>query len=251
MTITLSVVTPTLNAEPYLSECLASLQQQGTTTIEHLVVDGGSMDRTLDIVRDEKNAICLIRPGSNQAAAINEGLRQATGEIVAWLNADDAYPPGAVATVAECFASEPDLDVLVGDCAVIGPEGEPLWHERPGPYDFERLLRRGNYLPQPAVFLRRRTLQSIGLLDESLEYTMDYDLWLRLKRARVRYVPQVLAVFRWHPGSKTARNVLGNWRENIRVVRRHGGGWTPQLVWSLSRALVSTTKSRLLSRRAQ
>jgi GT2 family glycosyltransferase len=166
--------------------------------------------------------------------------------VVAWLNADDAYAPGALALVADRFAAEQTLDVLIGDCAVVDPCGKPLWYQRPGPYDFQRLLRRGNYLAQPAVFLRRRVLDSTGLLDESLEYAMDYDLWLRLRRARVAYVPRVLATFRWHPGSKTARNTRGNWREIMRIVRRYGGGWTPHLAWAYGRALVSLAKGRLL-----
>jgi GT2 family glycosyltransferase len=150
--------------------------------------------------------------------------------------------------VAEYFASDPGLDALIGDCAVVDPDGKPLWDERPGPYDFQRLLRRGNYLAQPAVFLRRRLLDSIGLLDESLEYAMDYDLWLRLRQARVEYVPRVLALFRWHPGSKTARNTFGNWRENLRILRRHGGGWTPELACSFGLAMLTVAKQRLVHR---
>ena len=241
----ISVVTPTLNAERYLAECLASLSFDD---LQHLVVDGGSTDRTLEIVRQHPPSLCLVRPGLNQAAAINEGLRSATGEVVAWLNADDAYAPGALALVADRFAAEPGLDAVIGDCVVVDPEGKPLWYERPGPYDYQRLLRRGNYLAQPAVFLRRRLLESIGLLDESLEYAMDYDLWLRLHGARVAYVPSVLAIFRWHPASKTARNTLGNWRENLRILRRHGGGWTPQLAASFGLAMLTVAKQRVLGR---
>jgi glycosyltransferase involved in cell wall biosynthesis len=241
----ISVVTPTLNAERFFAECLASLDY---ADLEHLVVDGGSTDGTVEMVRPHPRSFCLLRPGLNQAAAINEGLRAATGEIVAWLNADDAYAPRALALVAECFAAEPALDALIGDCAVVDPDGKPLWYERPGAYDFRRLLRRGNYLAQPAVFLRRRLLGRIGLLDESLEYAMDYDLWLRLRGTRVGYVPQVLAKFRWHPASKTARNTLGNWRENLRILHRHGGGWTPELAASFAMAMLTVTKQRLLGR---
>jgi hypothetical protein len=150
--------------------------------------------------------------------------------------------------VAERFAADPALDALIGDCAVVDPDGKPLWYERPGPYDYRRLLRRGNYLAQPAVFLRRRLLERTGLLDESLEYAMDYDLWLRLGAARVAYVPRILAIFRWHPGSKTARNTLGNWRENLRIIRRHGGGWTPELAFSCGLALLTVAKQRVLRR---
>jgi glycosyltransferase involved in cell wall biosynthesis len=243
---TISVVTPTLNARRYLPACLASLAAQAPAAVEHLVVDGGSTDGTRELVGRHGTAILLDRPGLNQAAAINAGFRTASGEVLAWLNADDAYAAEALPTVAGLFGADPTLDVLIGDCVVVGPSGELLWCERPGPYDFERLLRRGNYLAQPSVFVRRQVLAAVGLLDESLEFAMDYDLWLRLRGARARYVPQVLAAFRWHAASKTARNTLGNWRESVRVRRRYGGGWTPYLAWTFGRALLSVAKGAVM-----
>jgi glycosyltransferase involved in cell wall biosynthesis len=240
----ISIVTPTLNAARFIGDCLASVDAQAYPCIEHLVVDGGSSDATCEIVRCHPSVRLLERPGTNQSQAINVGLRQATGEIVAWLNADDRYAPGALEVVGRTFAAEPSLDVVYGDCDVVDLEGRPVWHERPGPYDFARLLRRGNYLAQPAVFVRRRLLERIGYLDESLEFGMDYDLWLRLKHARTRYVPRVLAIFCWHRGSKTARNQIGSWRELLRLVRRHGGGWTPELAWSFARMLVTLGRTR-------
>src|SRR5205807_3996370 len=140
VSLSVSVVTPTLNADRYLPERLASLRAQGETPIEHLVVDGGSTDRTLDLVRANGVSVCVERPGLNQSAAINAGLRAATGEVVAWLNADDAYAAGALPRVVDHFATDPGLDALIGDCAVIGPSGESLWCQRPGQYDFDRLL---------------------------------------------------------------------------------------------------------------
>src|SRR5205823_4553990 len=102
-----------------------------------------------------------------------------------------------------------------------------LWRETPGPYDFKRLLRRGNYIAQPAVFIRRRVFEQIGFLDESFECGMDYEFWMRLRGRRIEYVPRVLALYRWHPTSKTATSQLTCWRELLKAVRRHGGGWTP------------------------
>jgi glycosyltransferase involved in cell wall biosynthesis len=238
LVLSISVVTPTLNAARYLPECLASIAAQGYAPLEHLVVDGGSGDATERLVQ-ASGARWLSRPGLNQSAAINEGLRLAQGEVVAWLNADDQYAAGALYAVAEQFATQPPPDAVYGDCEVIGPNGEHLWQQRPGEYDFQRLLRRGNNLAQPAVFLRRRVFDQRGYLDETLEFGMDYDLWLRLRGARIVYVPRVLARFRWHPASKTARNVRGNWNELQRIVRRYGGGWTPHLVWAYIRAHLS------------
>lgn len=238
---TISIVTPTLNAEQYLLECLASVRGQSFSVHEHLVIDGGSTDRTEALAQDS-GALWLSRPGLNQAAAINVGLRAATGEIVAWLNADDRYAPGALATVADRFESDAELEVVVGDCEIIDGNGQIRRRERPGPYRFNRLLTKGNYLPQPAVFMRRGLFDRVGYLDESLEFGMDYDLWLRLRRARVQYVPRVLAAFRWHSGSKTAKNPRASWRELLLIVRRHGGGWTLPLLWSYYRSRVSSAR---------
>ncbi|MDQ6670165.1 MAG: glycosyltransferase [Chloroflexota bacterium] len=243
----ISIITPTLNAERYLAECLLSVRSQGWPDLEQLVIDGGSTDATERLVR-ASDAVWVPRPGVKQAAAINVGLRLARGEVVAWLNSDDLYAPGAVAYVAQRFASDPMLDVLFGDCQVVDASGEPLWQMRPGGYDFNRLLRRGNSVAQPAVFLRKRVFEQVGYLDETLDFGMDYELWLRLRRLNVAYVPRVLATFRWHSASKTATNLHANWHELLRIVRRHGGGWTPRLVWLYARARLTLARQRVAHR---
>lgn len=241
----ITVVTPTLNAERYLGNCLASVRGAAGTVVEHIVVDGGSTDGTEELVRAQPGVQWIVRPGLNQSAAINEGLRMARAEVVAWLNADDLYAPGALDFASEAFTAGRGLDVLYGDCDVVGPDGALLWREEPGGYDFRRLLRRGNYLAQPAVFFRKRVLEQVGYLDAGLEYGMDYDLWLRMRGMRVRYVPRVLALFRWHAGSKSANGQMGAWREIPRIVRRYGGGWTPELAWAFARCLVTVARMRV------
>ena len=243
--LTISIVTPTLNAERFIARTLASVASQSYPTLEHLVVDGGSTDRTEYIVRDS-HALWISRSGQRQAAAINDGVRLATGEVVAWLNADDVYLPSCLAAVAERFEADRQLDVLYGNCDVIGERDELLWRERPGDYDFRRLLRRGNSLAQPAVFLRKRVFEQVGYLDESLEFGMDYELWLRVRDLRIAYLPMVLAAFRWHRRSKTARSTEANWRELMLIVRRYGGGWTPELVWSFTRARLTLARQQLM-----
>jgi glycosyltransferase involved in cell wall biosynthesis len=242
-----TVITPTLNAERYLAECLESVQAQRVSGVEHVVVDGGSTDNTERIARHHPDVTFVSHPGWSQSQAINSGLRGASGNVVAWLNADDTYTEGAVAFVLERFDAEPSLDALLGDCEVVGPRGERLWRERPGAYDFDRLLRRGNYIAQPAVFLRHETLTAVGYLDESLHFGMDYDLWLRLRGRHVRYLQRSLARFRWHPESKSARGQMQNWREFLRIVRRYGGGWTPPIAWGYARCLVTIARISLTS----
>jgi glycosyltransferase involved in cell wall biosynthesis len=244
--LAVSIVTPTLNAERYIAECLSSVRAQHYASLEHLVVDGGSTDRTPEIVL-QSGAAWLSRPGLRQAAAINAGLRIARGDLVAWLNADDLYMPGSLERVVREFSTDQYLDVLYGDCDVIGSRGEWLWRERPGPYDFGRLLRGGNSVAQPAVFLRKRVFERLGYLDESLDYGMDYEMWLRMRGTPVKYVPNVLAAFRWHGASKTASNSSASWQELLAIVRRYGGGWTPQLVWAFARARVTQVRRSLVN----
>ena len=245
----ISVVTPVLNAASFISRCIASVGEQRYPAIEHIVVDGGSTDETIGLVRQFPQVNLIQLPGSNQSAAINAGFKLARGDVVAWLNADDSYAPGALEYVGRLFAAEPGLQGLYGDCTVLDLHDQVLWYETPGVYDFGRLLRNGNYLAQPAVFLRKSTLEQVGLLDESLQFGMDYDLWLRLRNRRIDYVPRVLADYRWHAGSKTAANQFGNWRELLLIVRRYGGGWTPQLVWSFLLMLLTVSRLRIVHSR--
>jgi glycosyltransferase involved in cell wall biosynthesis len=245
--VSLSIVTPTLNAEAYVARCLASIHSQLGPGMEHVVVDGGSTDRTAEIAEQYPRAVVIRVPGINQSAAINLGLRRATGEIVAWLNADDEYVSGALHLVARRFEASPAMDVLFGDCEVVGPEGQRFWYERPGAYDFRRLLRRGNYVAQPAVFMRKRVLDDVGYLDETLNYAMDYELWLRLRDYRVEYLPRPLARFRWHNTSKTAQRQMQAWTEVLLIARRYGGGWTPALAWAFGRCLLTLARTRVAS----
>jgi glycosyltransferase involved in cell wall biosynthesis len=245
---TISVITPTLNAGRFLARCLDSVRRQGVPGLQHIVVDGGSSDGTARIARAASGVLWLERPGSNQSQAINAGLCAARGDVLAWLNADDTYAPGALAFALARLARDDALDGLYGDCDVVDADGRLLWTIRPGPYSFRRLLRRGNYLAQPAVFLRRRVFDSVGYLDESLEYGMDYELWLRLRGRRLAYAPRTLATFCWHPDSKSATGPLAAWREIPAIVRRHGGGWTPELGWAYARCLVTVARHRLLAR---
>jgi glycosyltransferase involved in cell wall biosynthesis len=244
---TLSIITPTLNAEQYLDGCLASVRLQAWPGVEHVVVDGGSTDATEDIVRHYA-ATWLSRPGLRQSAAVNEGLHEARGELVGWLNADDVYTPGSLARVCELFEEQPQVDVILGDCDLVDATGRPLRRLSPGPYDFERLLRRGNSVAQPAVFLRKRVFDQVGYLDESLEFAMDYDLWLRLRGLRVEYLPSVLAQFRWHPSSKTVNGLDNNWNELRTIIARYGGSWTPELAWSFTRSRFTVARQRLAGR---
>jgi glycosyltransferase involved in cell wall biosynthesis len=229
--ISISIITPTLNGQRYLSQMLQSgLTQQGNFNLNWIVVDGGSTDGTLEILKsvNDPRLAWTTDPDSGQSAAINRGLAQATGDIVAWLNCDDLYKPGALASVADAFEKNPQSQWLVGRCDNIDSQSQPT---RPGitryknrlldRFSFKSLLRI-NMICQPAVFWRRPFGQSVGKLDESLHWTMDYDLWLRMaSRCPPLILNEPLASFRVHPQSKSRGGGPAQFREGYLVARRY------------------------------
>src|SRR6185436_14942244 len=160
-----------------------------------------------------------------QSHAINKGLVAAQGGIVGWLNSDDLYTADALSTVLARFEEDPQVDVVYGDARYIDEDDQDL-----GPYPVEAWnparLRVECFLAQPAVFVRRRVIERVGLLDEDLRYAMDYDYWLRMVDAGVRavHVPRVLAKCRLHGAAKTVTGGVAQAREVFQVQRRHSGG---------------------------
>ena len=204
--LTFSIVTPTLNASRFVSEAMDSILSQQYAALEYWVMDGGSTDDTLQILEGYTNRLRWITwDGLGQSAAINHGWQQTKGEIISWLNADDVLLPGAIARVAAYFESHPEVDIVYGDCDYIDPGGGFI---RPYPtraFSYLNLVRNAfNYLPQPAVFMRRGVLTRVGLLDESLHYAMDFDYWLRAGLScNLAHVPDRLAAMRLHPDAKS------------------------------------------------
>lgn len=206
----LSIVTPTLNQARFIRGTLDSVLGQRYPNLEYLVVDGGSSDGTQEILASYEDRIrWYVEQGVNQSRAINIGWRETSGKVIAWINSDDYYQPGVFQAVGEYFKQHPDVDMLYGDCDYVGIDGEFL---RPYPtreYDFLKLLGdTENFIPQPAVFLRRSVLDRTGYLDESLDYVQDFDFWLRVGLGhQVAYVPQKFASLRLHPAAKSVASL--------------------------------------------
>ena len=230
--LTVSVITPCFNAAAHIRATVESVLAQDYPHVEYLVMDGGSTDGTLDVLRSFGQRVRWIsEPDRGQADAINKGFAQTHGQILAWLNADDTYAPGAIRTAADFLANHPDIAVVYGNANFIDAEGKligPCAHIEP--YNKHRLFHYSDFIVQPAAFFRRSAFQAVGGLDPNLNWTMDYDLWLKLARDRsMQHIPQVLADYRWLGESKTAS---GGWKrlEEIRtLLRRHGCG-TPAYV---------------------
>lgn len=215
--IKISIVTPSFNQGRFIRETIESvLSQRGDFDLEYRVMDGGSTDETVDILKSYGDRIQWTSGKDNgQTAAINEGFRRSTGDIIAWINADDFYLPGALQSVASAFQSHPDADWLIGEYEMIDEEGRRTRTIHSSYKNFlirhysYRLLLTENVCPQPSVFFRRRVLQDVGFLSEQEFYVMDYDFWLRLgDRGDPVIVPRPLSRFRFHSGSKTQNSKL-------------------------------------------
>ncbi len=227
-----SVVTPSFNQGAYIERTIESvLAQRGAFDLEYLVVDGGSTDETLSILRRYEGRLRFMsEPDGGQSDAINKGFRMTTGGVVAWLNSDDTYMPGALDSVVRTLART-GARWCFGECPIIDEHDAEIrsaitrykaWVSRR--YTLRRLVGR-NFIPQPATFFRRDLLDEVGPIDQSLHYAMDYDLWLRFARvAEPVFVPEPLACFRWHDASKTGAGYTSGALECFNVARSRARG---------------------------
>jgi len=200
-----SVVTPTYNQGPFIEEAIRSVHCQDYPRIEHIIVDGGSSDDTRQILSRCETTFSirwLSEPDKGQAAAVNKGFALARGDVIGWLNSDDVYfDTRAVARAAAALAENPQVDIIYGDIVFIGQNGRILRVQCAPGYRASR-LRRGCFIHQPAVFLRRRVIEK-HRLDEELSYAMDYEFWLRVGgEFSFMHLPVILAADRHYPGRK-------------------------------------------------
>lgn len=218
-----SIVTPSLNQAQFIRATIESVLGQGYSSLEYWVVDGGSTDGTLEILRGYGEQLNWVsEPDEGQASAINRGWRLARGEIIAYLNADDVYLPGAIDRVAEFFAAHPGVDIVYGDCDYVDATGRFIQTYPTRVYDYVDFVRSTiDYIPQPAVFLRRRVLESVGYLDERLSLAMDFDYWLRAGLSRAfAYLPVPLAALRVHHGAKSVSHLKSFASELVTIYHR-------------------------------
>jgi glycosyltransferase involved in cell wall biosynthesis len=223
-----SIVTPVYQMARFIADTLDSVFRQDYPHIEYLVLDAGSTDGTLEILRRYEQAQpanvrfrWFSSPDAGTADAINKGLERSTGSIFAYLNADDTYTPTAVSDAVNALIADPSAAAVYGEADWINENGTVLGRYPTRPFD-PQMLRSECFICQPACFIRRDALADAGAFDTSLSYAYDYDFWIRLScRHRMIHVGKVLAASRMHLENKTLgerRNVL---RENIAILRRH------------------------------
>lgn len=222
-----SLVTPTLNQGQFLERTLRSVRAQSYPDIEHIVVDGGSTDGSLDILRrngDAGNIRWISEPDRGMYDAVNKGLALATGEVLAYLNSDDAYLPWAIEAAMKVFDSRPDVDIVFGDGVKVEEETGVQRLRLFPPFDRVSLA---NYesIMQPAVFWRRRLLDRVGGFDAQLRYVADLDYWLRAAAAgaTIEHLAEVIAIERIHAGRLSSAQEDAMAIENREMRARHAG----------------------------
>jgi len=204
---TISIVTPSFAQGRFLERTLNSILGQHYPALEYFVQDGGSTDKTLEILRryDGQLSGWASEPDAGQADAINRGFRHSTGEIMAWLNSDDLLLPGSLAYVARYFVDHPDVDVVYGHRLMIDESDGQIGAWILPKHD-DIALTVADYIPQETLFWRQRIWDAAGgRVDASFGYALDWDLLLRFREAGAKMVrlPRFLGAFRIHDEQKT------------------------------------------------
>ena len=216
-----SIVTPSYGQARFLEETIRSVLEQDYEPLEYIVVDGGSTDGSVDVIRryEDRLAWWTSEPDRGQAHAINKGFAQARGEYLGWLNSDDTLLPGAISRLVGALERDRGLSLAYGDAVWLDEDSRPLGPQRAREADVRAMARSGSaHLLQPASLWRREAWERAGPLDESFHYVFDTVFFLRLAaRGRTRYLPEPLAGYRIHPASKTYSEPLPKIEEYLRL----------------------------------
>jgi glycosyltransferase involved in cell wall biosynthesis len=238
--LNISIVTPSYNQGSFINEAIESVVLQQVPDVQHRIVDGASGDGTVEILRqcdsspDRKHVKWSSEPDSGQSDALNRGLREATGDVIGWLNSDDRYRPGCFVQIQKAFRENPGVDVLYGDYTVMDKEGTIRRIRREIEFNsFVLQYHRVLYIATAATFFRRRIFDDGNWLKNDLHYAMDYDLFVRLAMAgyKIKHIPVLLADVRVHPECKSYAKANEMHRERDMLMRTHSQiarkEWTP------------------------
>lgn len=239
-----SIITPSYNQGRFLEATILSVLEQDYPNFEYLIVDGGSNDESVEIIKKYQDHLTwwVSEKDRGHADALNKGFSHASGEILAWLNSDDLYFSGAIRQAVAFLIDHPDVGMVYGDARLIDDAGKTIGKFASKQTDYDHMLRGSVHIPQATTFFRANLWRQVGPLDLSLFFAFDYDLWVRLaKISQIRYVPQLWASFRIHSQGKTVVNDDRCYPDMLRVHDREVGGGLSQLrLRALARKLLYT-----------
>ncbi len=217
----ISIVTPSYNQGEFIEETIRAILLQGYPNIEYIIIDGGSTDNTVEIIKKYEPHITywVSEKDRGQSHAINKGFERATGEIYFWINSDDFPAKNTFRFIANAFRQEPSVDVLYGDNCDVDQHSRPLKLTKFSEFSTGDLIAR-NRIGQAETYFRSRVWKKYGLTNESLHFIMDYELWIRwaLENVRFKHCPRVLAYFRIHAKSKTKNLFRLSQIENVALL---------------------------------
>lgn len=221
-----SIITPSYNQAEFLESTIRSVVDQDYPDLEYLIIDGGSSDGSVEIIRrhEDQVAFWVSEPDAGQTDALNKGFDRSSGQFLAYLNSDDTFRPGAVQSAVNYLLRHPEVGMVYGDADYIDEKDQVIGRFPARQTDYKRLRRGFVHIPQQAAFFRAKLWNEVRPLDTSFFFAMDYDLWVRIARiSEVHYEPHTWAAFRLHGESKTLSAADQCWPEMIRVHRRLGG----------------------------
>jgi glycosyltransferase involved in cell wall biosynthesis len=231
----ISIVTPSYNQGQFIEETIRSVLLQGYPDLEYIIMDGGSTDGSVEIIRKYESWLTywVSEPDRGQSDAINKGLDKSTGEIMAWLNSDDTYRPNALARAVSYFVENPECDILYGEAWHTNEDGYRL---RPCRYVIDPIPRwyimNIDPIVQPATFWRKGLWFTLGKLDSKLIWGFDWDFYIRAHlHTKLHYIPEFLANFRLHNMMKTNTGGAKRHAEVAKITRRYGGWWQPTNIY--------------------
>lgn len=229
-----SIVTPSFNQARYIEATIRSVLDQDYPNLEYIIVDGGSSDGAVEIIQRYANHLAwwVSEKDKGQTDALNKGFARAQGQILAWINSDDTYEPGAISAAVEYLTQHPNVGAVYAETNFIDEKGRVIGRFPAAQTDYPRLRRGYVHVPQQATFFRADLWQQVGPLDPDFYFAMDYDLWVRLaKQAPLAYLPgPVWANFRLHSNAKTIAADDRCWPEMLKVHYRDGGSFFAPIV---------------------
>jgi len=222
-----SLVIPSYNQGAFLETAIKSMLDQHYPDLELIVIDGGSSDHSVEIIRKYADRIkyWVSEKDRGQSEAINKGFRIATGKYINWICSDDMLLQGALYRLVSFLESDPEIDCVFGNARIVNSRGDLIESRREIPYDHLVTVYSMNHSLQPTALYRREILDRVGLLDENLQYSMDHDLFLRMDAAGCRfgYINEMIAGYRYHSRSKGVLNPTKTLnRIRLGLTRKHG-----------------------------